>query len=130
VRGPGYLPGICWHLNPPPIEFTSVRDKLTPDYWPGICRRLKLQGIITSKELDSSQRHNRGGVAPKGKSYVDRLRIEFVRARHTFFRFNQSENVQGRQQISFASSSLITKASDCRELNTNLGCWLFPDRLL
>jgi hypothetical protein len=42
---PGYSPGICWHLNPPPIEFTNARDKLTPDYWSGIYQQLKVPAI-------------------------------------------------------------------------------------
>ena len=46
---PGLLPGIYWQLNPPLIEFTSIRDGLTPDYSPGIYRQIKLEATLTSE---------------------------------------------------------------------------------
>jgi hypothetical protein len=48
--GPGYSSGIYWQLNPSPIEFTRVREKSTPDYWPGIYRRLKLGARMVNAE--------------------------------------------------------------------------------
>jgi hypothetical protein len=44
---PGFLPGICWQLNPAPIEFTSIRDKSALDYLPEIYRQLKHPAITT-----------------------------------------------------------------------------------
>lgn len=34
VRGPGYWPGIYWHLNIPPIILRRIREEMIPDYWP------------------------------------------------------------------------------------------------
>lgn len=49
---PGYLPGNCWQLDSPPIEFTSARDKSTLDYRPGTYRRLMLGAILADREAD------------------------------------------------------------------------------